>query len=86
MMAQVRKDFQGRGKVETFPRARVQSMRAAHLTKHHGDEMIPAAESLGCALSLVLPHGASESRAINQRQDLRKTTGHGYHTIPPACG
>jgi hypothetical protein len=27
MMAQLRKDFQGRGKVETFPRARVQPMR-----------------------------------------------------------
>ncbi|MBI3806397.1 MAG: hypothetical protein HY281_02620 [Nitrospirae bacterium] len=61
-------------------------MRAAHLTKQHGDEMIPAAESLGRSLSLVMPYGTSEPRAIDQGQDLRKTTGNGYHTIPPACG
>jgi hypothetical protein len=33
-----------------------------------------------------LPHGTRKSRTIDQRQDLRKTTGNGSHPIPPACG
>jgi hypothetical protein len=61
-------------------------VRAAHLTKQHGDEMIPAAKPLGGSLRGVLPDGASEVCAINQGEDLRKATGDGYHKTPPACG
>jgi hypothetical protein len=49
-------------------------------------EMIPAAELFGRSLGAMLPDGARELRAIDQRQDLRKATGNGYHKIPPACG
>ncbi len=61
-------------------------LRAPHLATQHGDEMSPAAESLGRSLSVGLPHGTRKSRTIDQRQDLRKTTGNGSHPIPPACG
>ena len=63
-----------------------EGVRAPHLTEQHAHELLPTREPFGPTLSLVLPHGASESRAIDQGEDLRKTTGNGYHTIPPACG
>ena len=59
---------------------------AAHLTKEHGHEMIPAAEPLGRSLSGVLPDGTREVRAIDQGENLRKATGDSDHTAPPACG
>ena len=74
---------EGRGQP---PTNLAEGVGAPHLTEQHGDEMIPAAEPLGRALGLVLPHGTSESRAVDQRQDLRKATGNGYHKTPPACG
>ncbi len=61
-------------------------MRTAHLAKHHRDKMLPATEPLRRALSGVLPDGTGEVRAIDQGEDLRKATGDGYHTVPPACG
>jgi hypothetical protein len=61
-------------------------MRTPHLAKQQGDAMIPAAKSLGGSLGSVMPHGAREVRAIDHGQDLRKTSGNGYHKIPPVCG
>jgi hypothetical protein len=54
---------------------------AAHLTKQHGDEITPTAESLGRSLSLMMPHSASASRTIDQGQDLCITPGHGCHRL-----
>ena len=51
---------------------------APHLTEQHAHELLPTREPFGPMFSLVMPHGASESRTIDQGQDLRKTTGNGY--------
>lgn len=59
---------------------------AAHLTKQHRHALLPAAEPLGRSLGGMLSDGAREVRAIDQGEDLRKATGNGYHTIPPARG
>ena len=61
-------------------------VRAAHLTKRRRHQVVPAAEPLGRPLSGVLPNGTSKVRAIDQGENLRKATGDGYHTAPPACG
>ncbi len=66
--------------------ALAERMRTTHLTKQHRDTMIPTADPLGRSLGGMLPDGASEFRAIDQGEDLRKATGYGYHEGPPACG
>ena len=61
-------------------------VRAAHLTKQHRDEVIPAAEPLGRSLSGVLLDHTRKGGAIEQSQDLREAAGNGDHEAPPACG
>jgi hypothetical protein len=60
-------------------------MRAAHLAKQHGDQVIPAAEPLGRSLSRMLLDGPSKGGPINQGQYLGKATCNGDHRLPPVC-
>jgi len=63
-----------------------EGVRAARMTKQHRDEVIPAADPLGCSHRGVLPNRTSKGSAIDQGQDLREATGSGDHEAHSACG
>jgi hypothetical protein len=48
--------------------------------------MVPTMEPLGRTFGGVPPHRTGKVRTIDQGEHLRKATGDGYHTAPPACG
>jgi hypothetical protein len=81
--AKVDQFAQGRGQTTTDFAQRV---RTPHLTEQHRHKVLPASKSLGRSFRGMLPNSTREVRTIDESEDLRKATGDGYHTAPPACG
>ena len=56
-----------------------QAMRLGQLAKEHGDELIPAGESLGSMLGTGPLNGSLEVLAGEELQKLAKEAGYAYH-------